>query len=62
MVGMDAARQLAQEIERELGPRLADHHDVLAAIDRVCTERSTTARVRVAVELELMRRAKARAA
>jgi hypothetical protein len=60
---MDAARDLALEIERELGPRLADHHDVLAAIDRVCTERSTTPRVRVGVERELMRRAaRARAA
>jgi hypothetical protein len=60
---MHAARVIAEEIRLELGDeRLGDHHDVLAAIDRRCTEERTTAKVRVAIELELMRLAKVRAA
>jgi hypothetical protein len=59
---MDAAT-IASEIRRRLGERIEQPAEVLAEIERVVAERpSTCARVRVAVELELMRARKDRAA
>lgn len=51
--GVDA-HTIATEIRRRLGAR-ASSADVLAELERVVAEHPTSVRVRVAVELELLR-------
>lgn len=56
------ARAIAADIRLRLGERIEHPAEAMAEIERVVAERpSTTARVRVAIELELLR-AKDRAA
>lgn len=62
MVGMDA-HAAAREIRHRLGDRIHHPAEVMAEIERIVAEDpSTTASDRVALELELMRLAKRRAA
>lgn len=51
---MDAVT-IACEIRRRLGDRAAHTHEVLAEIERVVAERPASARVRVAIEAEMLR-------